>query len=367
MKNRKFLLVAIIYLLLSGCDKESPVAPPDEPLGFTHVGAPAQSLAEFENVLERIRSDLKIPGFSAAITKNRKIVWAKGFGYANKERAMKATPETVYHLASLTKPFAATIVMQLIEQNKLSLETPVSEYGVTLSAQGVIRVKHLLSHTSEGVPGTYYNYNGNRYSYLDAVILGVSGKSLCQLLHERILLPLNLDLTAPNPLSSNNCLQNTSILDKLAQGYSANGQTALPLPTLFNSAAGLISNVLDVSAFSIALDNDVLLTPASRELMFTPFVSNSGKELPHGLGWFVDNNEAVKVIWHYGYWDSYSALIMKIPERELSFVILANSNRLSSASQGIGTDEDVNHSVVAQEFLNAFVYGIAQLPDESIY
>ena len=64
----------------------------------------------------------------------------------------------------------------------------------------------------------------------------------------------------------------------------------------------------------------MLLPRASRELMFTPFVSNSGNELPHGLGWFVDNDEAVRIIWHYGYWDSYSALIMKVPEREFSFV-----------------------------------------------
>lgn len=158
-------------------------------------------------------------------------------------------------------------------------------------------------------------------------------------------------------------MHNAAVREKLAQGYTANGQNPMPLPTLFSSAAGLVSNVLDVSAFSIALDDSVLLTEASRELMFTPFVSNSAHELPHGLGWFVDNNEAVTIIWHYGYWDSFSALIMKIPERQLSFVILANSNRLSSASSGIGTDEDVNRSVAAQEFLNAFVYGTAQLPD----
>jgi CubicO group peptidase (beta-lactamase class C family) len=137
----------------------------------------------------------------------------------------------------------------------------------------------------------------------------------------------------------------------------------MPLPTHFSSAAGLVSNVLDVSTFSIALDANVLLTEASKELMFTPFVSNGGQELPHGLGWFVDTDEAVKILWHYGYWDSYSALILKVPERQVSFVVLANSNRLSSASDGIGTDEDVNRSVVAQEFLNAFVYGAAQLPD----
>ena len=367
MKKNKYLSILVACTMFVGCSEDSPITAPDEPLGYTHVGSPAQSLEEFEGVVERIRTDLKIPGLSAAITKDQKIVWAKGFGYASKEGQIHATPQTVYHLASVTKPFAATIVMQLVEENKLTLETPVSNYGVELEAEGVIRVKHLLSHTSEGVPGTSYRYNGGRYAYLDAVISGASGKSLCQSLQERILLPLNLSLTAPNPFAPNNCLQNAAVLEQLAQGYSANGQKPMPLPTLFNSAAGLVSNVLDVSTFSIAVDNNVLLTEASKELMFTPFLSNNDVELPHGLGWFVDNDEAVKIIWHYGYWDSYSALILKVPERELSFVVLANSNRLSSASDGLGTDEDVNRSVVAQEFLNAFVYGTAQLPDSSVY
>ncbi|MEJ2614261.1 MAG: serine hydrolase [Ignavibacteriaceae bacterium] len=365
MKN-KFLIVIILFLIINGCAEDTPVSP-EEPLGYTSVGSPAKSLAEFENVLERIRTDLKIPGLSAAITKNRKIVWAKGFGYANKEGAAEAAPETVYHLASLTKTFAATLIMQLVEENKLSLDDPVSDYGIDLEAQGVIRVKHLLSHTSEGIPGSHYSYSGNRYSYLDYVMSGVSGKSFCELLNEKIILSLNLNLTAANPFSSKNCVQNTAILDKLAQGYTANGQNAVPFPTLFNSAAGLISNVIDVSKFSIALDNDILLKASTKELMFTPFISNNGDTLPHALGWFVDRNESVKVIWHYGYWDAYSALIIKVPEKELSFVILANSNRLSSASKGIGTDQDVNHSVVAQEFLNAFVNGSAQLPDSSVY
>jgi len=367
MKNKNCLFIIVVCVLSISCSEDSPVTSSDEPLGYTSVGPPAQSLTEFESVLERIRTDLKIPGLSAAITKNRRLVWAKGFGHSNKERGVNATHETVYHLASVTKLFAAVIIMKLIEENKLTLETPISDYGINIESQGVIRVKHLLSHTSEGVPGSHYNYNGDRYAYLDDVIYGASDRTFCELINEKILLPLNLNLTTPNPISPNNCLQNMSILDKLAQGYTPNGQDPMPLPTLFVSAAGLISNVIDISKFSIALDNDVLLTTASKELMYTPFISNNGSELPHGLGVFIDNNEGVKIIWHYGYWDSYSALILKIPESELSFVILANSNRLSSASNNIGRDEDVNHSVAAQEFLNAFVYGTAELPDSLIY
>jgi CubicO group peptidase (beta-lactamase class C family) len=252
MKNKKYLFLIIACLMFMSCEEDSPVATSEEPLGYTSVGKPAQSLEEFESILERIRADLKIPGFSAAITKNRKIVWAKGFGYANREKSIVATPETVYHLASLTKPFAATIIMQLVEENKLSLDDPVSDYGIELDAQGVIRVKHLLSHTSEGVPGSHYNYSGNRYAYLDFVMSGASGKSFCELLNERIILPLNLTLTAANPLSPKNCVENTTILQKLAQGYTSNGQYTVPFPTLFNSAAGLISNVIDVAEFSIA-------------------------------------------------------------------------------------------------------------------
>ena len=362
MKNKKFLSLVLTFFMLMSCSEEPPIVP-DEPLGYTSVGEPAQSLEEFENVLERIRTDLKIPGFSAAITKNRKIVWAKGFGYANREKSIEATPETVYHLASLTKPFAATIIMQLIEENKLSLDTPISDFGIDLESQGIIRVRHLLSHTSEGAPGSHYNYNGNRFAYLGAVISGASGKSFCELLNEKIILTLNLNLTGPYPLSPDNCISNNQILNKLAQGYTSNGQNKLSYKTYFGTAAGMVSNVLDMSAFSIALDNNILLTAESKELMFTPTISNSGEELPYGLGWFVDNDESVTIIWHYGYWDAASSLIMKIPERELSFVILANTDRLSSASPGLGSDEDVNRSVVAQEFLNAFVYGNAQLPD----
>lgn len=359
------LLVVTIFNYCS--DLVSTIETSNEPLGYTTLGTPAQSLTEFETVLERIRTDLKIPGFSAAITKNRNIVWAKGFGYSNKESEISATPETIYHLASLTKPFAATIVMQLIEENKLTLETPISEFGINMDSQGVLRVKHLLSHTSEGIPGSYYHYNGARYSYLDFVMVGAAGKTFCELLNEKILLPLNLNHTFPNPFSSNNCLQNTHLLEKLAQGYTSNGQNPLFYPGHFSAAAGMLSNVIDMSKFSIALDNNLLLSPDSKDLMFTPTISNSGSELAYGLGWFVDNNEGVKIIWHYGYWDAISSLILKIPERELSFVIMANTDRLSSASQGIGTDENVNCSVVAQEFLNAFVYGTAQLPDSLVY
>src|SRR6185295_9310694 len=158
----------------------------------------AARIARFETQLENIRQELKIPAYSAAIVKDQKVIWAKGFGYADVENKVPATEHTAYHLASLTKTFASTILMQLVQEGKIKLDDPVSKYGITLESEGVIRVRHLLSHTSEGNPGERYSYNGNRFAELDKVIQKATGKSFAELLIANILDPLGMNETAPN-------------------------------------------------------------------------------------------------------------------------------------------------------------------------
>src|ERR671921_503628 len=158
----------------------------------------AARIARFETLLESLRQDLKIPAYSAAIVKNQKVIWAKGFGYADVENKIPATEHTAYHLASLTKTFASTILMQLVQEGKIKLDDPVSKYGITLESNGVITVRHLLSHTSEGNPGEQYRYNGNRFAELDKVIQVATGKSFGELLIANILDPLGMNETAPN-------------------------------------------------------------------------------------------------------------------------------------------------------------------------
>ena len=158
----------------------------------------AERIARLETLLENLRQELKIPAYSAAIVKDQKVLWAKGFGYADVENKIPATEHTPYHLASLTKTFASTILMQLVQEGKIKLDDPVSKYGITLESDGVIRVRHLLSHTSEGNPGEQYRYNGNRFAELDKVVQGATGKSFGELLIANILDPLGMNETAPN-------------------------------------------------------------------------------------------------------------------------------------------------------------------------
>jgi CubicO group peptidase (beta-lactamase class C family) len=103
-----------------------------------------------------------------------------------------------------------------------------------------------------------------------------------------------------------------------------------------------------------------LLSPALRALAYAPTVTAAGDTLPYGLGWFSTRYRSVRVVWHYGYWTAISALIVKVPERGLTYVVLANTDALSSRYP-LG-DGRLDTSPWAREFLDAFVLGAAAIP-----
>lgn len=331
------------------------------------TSTPAASIREFEQRLDELRSSSHIPAITAVISKGQEIVWVKAYGFADLAAQRPARDTTIYHLASLTKPFAATVLLQLVEEGKVSLDDPISKYGINLTSPAgtVIRVRHLLSHTSEGVPGTSYAYNGDRFGLLDAVIAQGAGKSLAAALQERILTPIALRRTAANPQSASfaeSGLDRATFEANMARGYTySGGESRLTTyPMYFGAAAGLTASALDIASFSMALDRDALLQPATKTLAWTPTVSPSGETFPYGLGWFSTDYKGVRIIWHYGLWVANSSLIVKVPDRGLTFVVLANSDALSSPYPlGQGKLET---SPWARIFLDTFVIGSLGLP-----
>ena len=326
--------------------------------------SPARDVPEFEAQLESLRQELHIPGMSAAIAKGQRIAWARGFGLADLARAVPAADSTAYHLASLTKTFASTIVMQLVEAGTLSLEAPVADFGIVLPSPGVIRVKHLLTHTSEGIPGSAFKYNGDRFGLLDQVIQRVSGESFAQRLERLILAPLSLPHTGPNlldPAFDLAGLDRVAFERNLARGYAPDGHTPVAYPSYFGTAAGLIASAVDVAQYSMAIDRNAFLRAETQARIFQPTLSTQGDTLPYGLGWFVQRLRGVSLQWHYGYWTGNSSLIIRVPDRGLTFVLLANSDGLSrTTSLGAG---NLTSSPAARAFLDAFVFGGVTLPD----
>ncbi len=153
-------------------------------------------MQRFGKQLEDLRRLLKIPGLSAAIVKDQQLIWAKGFGFSDYEHQVAATAETPYEIASLTVPLAATLLMQLVEQGKVSLDDPMSKYATSYTDDSV-KVRHVLTHTSAGIPGERFQFNGNLFANLNAVMVKASAKPFRLLLAQNLLEKIGATGMAP--------------------------------------------------------------------------------------------------------------------------------------------------------------------------
>ena len=123
----------------------------------------------------------------------------------------------------------------------------------------------------------------------------------------------------------------------------------------------MVSTVLDLAKFDVALDRNLIVSEKSKRAMFTSTLSNSGQPLPYGMGWFVQEYMGTKLVWHYGEApDAYSSLILKVPERELTLILLANSDG-ASAPFDLGSG-NVIKSPFAITFINLFTATETTLP-----
>src|SRR5262249_35171414 len=103
---------------------------------------------------------------------------------------------TLFHLASITKTFTATLILHLVDQGKLDLDEPMSHYSSDFKDDSV-KIKHLLSHTSQGTPAERFQYSGNLYAYLKHVIEKKYGKPFLNVVVETFFDPLGMSSTVP--------------------------------------------------------------------------------------------------------------------------------------------------------------------------
>lgn len=338
----------------------------------------AASLADttvFAQEVEALRQRYHIPSLSVGLVQQGKLVWYKGLGYADVEHQLRPTPHTVYHLASLTKTFGAIVLLQLVEAGKIKLDDPVTKYHIHLGARWEndprIQLKHLLTHTAQGNtfngfrPGYSFGYNGDYFAQLIKPIEQESNESFGSLLVRQVLRPLSLAYTAPNLADTVNFA--LTGYDRAAYGrlvakpydFRKGRLVAVSYPTYFGPSAGLMSCVSDLARYSHALDQQQLLSPATWQTVFTPFRSPKGKALPYGFGWFIQSYRGLSLRWHTGWWVGSSSLLVKVPDKDLTLIILANSQDVSrpfyAKHDFFRTNPRLQKDVRASAFANSFL------------
>jgi CubicO group peptidase (beta-lactamase class C family) len=310
-----------------------------------------------------------ITGLSVALVDDQQIVWSQGFGYANKENGVKATPQTIYGVASVSKLFTATAILHLADQGLIDLDQPLQTYIPELSIHsrfskaGPITPRTLMTHHAglpsdwtngmlafggdqseltrneyhnlvqelqqahlTNPPNTAFSYSNIDYSLLGHAVERVSGQEFSDYLDEAILQPLGME--------SSSFMLRSDLEPRMSQEYRQGAEQEVTW-TRDIPAASLRSTVEDLSRFMMMvfaggeLDGQRILRPETVAEMLRP--QNRAVPLDFearwGLGWWMIPllDYAGVNAWHTGGVGMWSSILYTLPDHKLGVVILSNS------------------------------------------
>ncbi|HVX66792.1 MAG TPA: serine hydrolase domain-containing protein [Bryobacteraceae bacterium] len=322
------------------------------------AGAPARlgpaKVQAVERAIEAEKSRLHIPGLSVAVGEDLQLAWSRGFGLSDLEDNAAATPETLFRIASISKPVTAVAVMQLVERGKLDLDAPIQRYVPSFPEKPwPLTLRHLLSHLggirhyqsfaevystrhyadlTEALqifsadpllsePGAAFHYSTYGYVLLGAAVEAASGLPFAEYLKRNIFAPAHMTATSVDDVFA--------VLPHRARGYRRTTNGDIANCGLFDASnkvpgGGLVSTPEDLVRFVIALEKGDLVSAATRTLMFTRARTSAGEQVPYGLGWSVFERNGGLWVAHSGAQPGASTFLLAKPAGDVMVVVLAN-------------------------------------------
>ena len=298
------------------------------------------------NEISKYRHEKDVPGISVALGMGGTIVYARGFGYRDVAKKLPATSKTVYRLASVSKPISSTLVLRLIQNNKIkSLQSKASTYATSLPQdKSAITIEQLLAHRSgirhydgdestnkhfttcteamkrfiddklKSSPGTDYRYSTHGYTVLGSVIEGATDKTFEEF--------FKLRLTDGKGLSSLRPEQRDATVPFRSRIYkrskSKNVEASRDDLSWKYPGGGLESNVRDLTTFGMKLAAKEIVSKSSLEEMWRKRTGSSA------LGWRVGEAEGAKVVGHSGAQTGAASYLRIYPTKKHVVAVLSN-------------------------------------------
>lgn len=329
-------------------------------LPFGEAGAANERLERLGRRIEARREKAGVPSLAVVVARRGRILWEAGFGLADRERGLPATPHTPYSLASASKPLTATALMVLVERGDLSLDRPVNDYlgppaltariGDSLEAT----VRRIANHTAGlplhyhffpaagpvsrpppeesrrryGVlvrpPGERYGYSNFGYAVLEHVIEDVSDSSFSDFLRREVFLPLGMrDSSLP--------VDETSLPDNAAPRYDRNGDRLPFYDFDHRGASAVFASAHDLARFglfhlgTVLSDQRSILASVARREMQQPTAAQPDGAA-YGIGWTIrENRGGYRLISHSGGMPGVTTSLRLVPEAGAVVVVLANA------------------------------------------
>jgi CubicO group peptidase (beta-lactamase class C family) len=331
--------------------------------------SPTRSLSatiehQIDDLGNRIVRDRRSPGLAIGVVEEGRIVYARGFGYANVAEHVRFEASTQTYASSISKQFTAAAILLLQQDHKLKLDDPVTRYVPELTIAKDVTIRQLLDQTAglpdetalQGIdqdrtktiklsdliaamnklqpvspPGSQFRYNNFDYAIAGLIVERVSGIPLSDYLQQHIFIPLLMNQTF--------LAGDRGVSPQHAIGYTGTAGSFTPAkpwdPAWLFGAGGLVTNVYDLAKWDIGLPL-VLRVDAERD-MLTP--SGAPGALQYGLGWVIDEREGKRYVWHNGEIAGYYAMNALLPDDHVAVIVLANTDSLHS--RDVVAPEDV--------------------------
>jgi CubicO group peptidase (beta-lactamase class C family) len=331
---------------------------------------PDKAVERLESAIERTLEDQQIPGFAIGVVKDGRLVYARGFGVMEiGDPRPPITPETLFHMASITKPFVATAIMQLVEQGKINLDDPVTKHIPYFRLKDPrykdITMRQMLTHTSgmpdvtnyywdkpeyDGgaleryvrslddktlfwAPGKQFRYSNMAFEVLGDVVAKVSGRSFDDYVEENILKPVGM--------KSSTLLYKKADPAKLAVGYTRKKGIVVPVAHYpYNRAhtpsSNLHSNVEDMARWIQVnlnrgeLDGRRILKSSTYDVLWKPAAPVPSRNWHVGISWFLAHQSGEGIVMHSGGDDGFTTHLAFAPTRKAGVVMMANCDHMSS-------------------------------------
>ena len=315
----------------------------------------------FDSVRALLRqriADGSVPSVSVAVAQRGKIIWEEGFGWANREERIPATENTMYSLASISKPNTATGLMTLVQAGKIDLDKPINDYLGDAKLQARIgnahdaTVRRVANHSSGlplhyqfffnnepyqkpsydetilrygnlvTIPGEHYQYSNLGFGIIGYVLARVSGESYPDFMRQAVFLKLGMTHTSVGVGPGLERFQ--------AIRYDSKG-APIPFYDFDHPAASAVySSAHDLVRFGMfhlqdhLPDQAQILTDASIDAMHQPTmkISDNGG---YGIGWFTeDRPDGYHVVSHTGGMPGVTTMLMLVPSEDIAVVVLMN-------------------------------------------
>lgn len=343
-----------------------------------------EKLQAFKSYLSEFRQQNKIPSLSVAVVKDGEIILLESIGFQDHDAEEPTTEETSYLAASITKTFTGATLLAMAADGIIDLDadfTTLSDWDRRcqwLTSSGSIfgggslengfqvpkidcdqpiTLRQVVQHQVNGKPGSGFFYNPIVFGRLSNWVEENTDKSWRHWMKKYVLEPGQLDSIAAgwrDPEGSN-------VLTHLATPFrhapeQSDGLAPSALPnTEINASSGIIASAKALARYSIALDEGRILSAPLRETLWTPAKDGAGQAMPYAYGWFVQQWQGHRLVWHGGWWpDAYAGLLLKAPDDGLTLVALGNSDGLRHDINSL-TGAHIEEHPLASAFLQLFV------------